>query len=231
MKKLIITSVAALAVMGSARAEELTLEQLSAELVSTNETLGQISSVVSTLNTELGNTNAHFNAELGKTNEELQITNAALSSLNTEVEKTNTHFNEELTKTNEVVVANANAISRLNQAIASVGGVDDDNSEIANLSRDMNAGFGRLSDKISHVNKELSAGIANVAALSAVAVSDVHQGEVSFGGGYGHHNAQSAIAFGTAVGLTDNWSMNAGVGFNDYDVTVRAGTNVKFKLF
>lgn len=93
------------------------------------------------------------------------------------------------------------------------------------------AAFGKLSDKISDVNKELSAGIANVAALSAVAVSDVKCGEVSFGGGYGYHNSQSAVAFGAAVGLTDNWSMNAGIGFNDYDVTVRAGTNVKFKLF
>ncbi|MBD5391667.1 hypothetical protein HDR66_02580 [bacterium] len=93
------------------------------------------------------------------------------------------------------------------------------------------AAFGRLSDKISHVNKELSAGIANVAALSSVAVSDVSRGEVSFGGGYGYHNSQSAVAFGAAMGLTDNWSMNAGLGFNDYDVTVRAGTNVKFKLF
>lgn len=91
--------------------------------------------------------------------------------------------------------------------------------------------FGKLSHEMGRMNKELSAGIANVAALSAVAVSDVKQGEVSFGGGYGYHNSQSAVAFGTAVGLTDNWSMNAGLGFNDYDITVRAGTNVKFKLF
>lgn len=96
---------------------------------------------------------------------------------------------------------------------------------------DVNAGFDKLSNRISDMNHELAAGIANVAALSAVAVSDVRQGEVSLGGGYGYHNAQSAVAFGTAIGLTDNWSMNAGVGFNDYDVTVRAGTNVKFKLF
>ncbi len=117
------------------------------------------------------------------------------------------------------------------------GGVQDrlaalENSDAADgVVADMAVGFGKLSHEISHASKELSAGIANVAALSAVATSDVKQGEVSFGGGYGYHNSQSAVAFGTAVGLTDNWSMNAGLGFNDYDVTVRAGTNVKFKLF
>lgn len=72
---------------------------------------------------------------------------------------------------------------------------------------------------------------SRLAALSSVAVSDVSHGEVSVGGGYGYHNGQSAAAFGFAVGLTDNWSMNAGAGLSSADTTLRAGTNYKFKLF
>ncbi|MDE5615537.1 MAG: YadA-like family protein [Alphaproteobacteria bacterium] len=198
------------------------VSDVNAELVKTNETLTQTNTALSALNKEVENTNAHFNKELGATNDTLKKTNDALSALNTEVENTNEHFNTELTKTNDTLALHSDAISRLNDAIALSGGAFVD---------DIKADVSRLSDKVSDMSKELSAGIANVAALSAVAVSDVKRGEVSFGGGYGYHNSQSAVAFGTAVGLTDNWSMNAGLGFNDYDVTVRAGTNIKFKLF
>ena len=62
-------------------------------------------------------------------------------------------------------------------------------------------------------------------------MSNVACGEVSIGGGYGYHNGESAAAVGVAVGLTDNWSMNAGAGFSSADTTFRAGTNYKFKLF
>lgn len=91
--------------------------------------------------------------------------------------------------------------------------------------------FARLDRKLNDMNKDLSAGIASVAALSSVAVADVKRGEVSVGGGYGYHNGQSATAFGMAAGITDNWSMNAGVGLSSADATFRAGTNYKFKLF
>ena len=89
----------------------------------------------------------------------------------------------------------------------------------------------RLENTVSDIEKDLSAGIASVAALSSVAVSDVARGEVSVGGGYGYHNGESAAAFGFAIGLTDNWSMNAGAGISSADTTFRAGTNYKFKLF
>ncbi len=101
----------------------------------------------------------------------------------------------------------------------------------AGLTADMAAGFGKLHEKISDTEKDLSAGIASVAALSSVAVTDVARGEVSVGTGYGYHNGQSAAAFGFALGLTDNWSMNAGAGLSGADTTLRAGTNYKFKLF
>lgn len=198
------------------------VSDLNTELVKTNETLGTTNTALSNLNKEVENTNAHFNAELTKTNETLIATNAALSALNTEVENTNAHFNSELGKTNETLALHSEAISYLNEAVRANG---------AAFALELHDNFTKLSDKVDDMNKELSAGIANVAALSAVAVSDVKRGEVSFGGGYGYHNSQSAVAFGTAVGLTDNWSMNAGLGFNEYDLTVRAGTNVKFKLF
>ena len=85
--------------------------------------------------------------------------------------------------------------------------------------------------KVNALEDELSAGIASAAAMSSVAVSGVGRGEVSVGGGYGYYNSQSAIALGAAMGLTDNWSVNAAAGLADSNVTFRAGTNYKFKLF
>ena len=85
--------------------------------------------------------------------------------------------------------------------------------------------------KVGALEEELSAGIASAAAMSSVAVSNVAKGEVSVGGGYGYYNSQSAVALGAAMGLTDNWSVNAAAGLSDSNVTFRAGTNYKFKLF
>ena len=90
---------------------------------------------------------------------------------------------------------------------------------------------GYTDKRINKLDKDLSAGIASSAALSSVAVSGVGKGELSFGAGFGHHNSQSAAAFGAVMGLTDRWSLNAGAGFSNADVTVRAGTNYKIKLF
>ena len=85
--------------------------------------------------------------------------------------------------------------------------------------------------KVDALEEELSAGIASAAAMSSVAVSNVAKGEFSVGGGYGYYNSQSAVALGAAMGLTDNWSVNAAAGLSDSNVTFRAGTNYKFKLF
>ena len=85
--------------------------------------------------------------------------------------------------------------------------------------------------KIDKLDKDLSAGIASSVALSSVAVSGVQRGEVSVGAGFGNYNSQSAVAFGAAMGLTNNWSVNVGAGVSDADVAFRAGTNYKFKLF
>ena len=85
--------------------------------------------------------------------------------------------------------------------------------------------------KVDALEEELSAGIASAAAMSSVAVSNVAKGEVSVGGGYGYYNSQSAVALGAAMGLTDNWSVNAAAGLSDSNVTFHAGTNYKFKLF
>ncbi len=85
--------------------------------------------------------------------------------------------------------------------------------------------------KVNALEEDLSAGIASAAAMSSVAVSGVGKGEVSVGGGYGYYNSQSAVALGAAMGLSDNWSVNAAAGLADSNVTFRAGTNYKFKLF
>lgn len=86
-------------------------------------------------------------------------------------------------------------------------------------------------NRVNTLEKELSAGIASAAAMSSVAVSGVSKGEVSVGGGYGYYNSQSAVALGAAMGLTDNWSINAAAALSDSNVSFRAGTNYKFKLF
>ena len=88
--------------------------------------------------------------------------------------------------------------------------------------------------KVNTLEKNVSGGIAAATALSAVSVSDVKKGEMSVGGGYGYYNNQSAMAFGATMGLSDNWSINAGAGIASGDktqVSFRAGTNYKFKLF
>ena len=88
--------------------------------------------------------------------------------------------------------------------------------------------------KVDTLEKNVSGGVAAATALSAVSVSNVKRGEVSVGGGYGYYNDQSAVAFGATMGLSDNWSVNAGAGVATGDKTqfaIRAGTNYKFKLF
>ena len=86
-------------------------------------------------------------------------------------------------------------------------------------------------ERIQKLDKDLSAGIASSVALSSVSVSNVQKGEVSVGAGYGLYNGQSAMAFGAAMGLSNNWSVNAGAGISNSDFSFRAGTNYKFKLF
>ena len=88
--------------------------------------------------------------------------------------------------------------------------------------------------KVDTLEKNVSGGVAAATALSAVSVSNVKRGEVSVGGGYGYYNDQSAVALGATMGLSDNWSVNAGAGVATGDKTqfaIRAGTNYKFKLF
>ncbi len=88
--------------------------------------------------------------------------------------------------------------------------------------------------RVNTLEKNVSGGVAAATALSSVGVSNVKKGEMSVGGGYGYYNNQSAMAFGAAMGLSDNWSINAGAGIASGDktqVTFRAGTNYKFKLF
>ncbi|MCQ2580927.1 MAG: YadA-like family protein [Alphaproteobacteria bacterium] len=88
--------------------------------------------------------------------------------------------------------------------------------------------------QVDTLEKNISGGVAAATALSAVEVSNVKKGEMSVGGGYGYYNGESAGAFGMAMGLSDNWSVNAGAGVASGDktqVSFRAGTNYKFKLF
>ena len=99
------------------------------------------------------------------------------------------------------------------------------------LSNAIDGAYTYTDQRVESLSKEMSAGVAGAVALSSVAVSGVERGEVSVGAGYGHFNGQSAAAFGATMGLTNNWSVNAGAGISNADVSFRAGTNYKFKLF
>lgn len=122
--------------------------------------------------------------------------------------------------------ARANADQQLQQQInANIANADAMTLQKANSYTD---------SKVNTLEKNLSGGVAASTALSAVSVGNVKKGEVSVGGGYGYYNSQSAMAFGAAMGLSDRWSVNAGAGIASGDktqMTFRAGTNYKFKLF
>ena len=143
-----------------------------------------------------------------------------------------TAINEEITRAQDAeeairsdfAAADANLQSQLNNAIADARAADINTLKSANAYTDKMVG---------DLDKDLSSGIAGAVALSSVAVSNVKRGEVSVGGGYGYYNSQSAFALGAAMGLTDNWSINAGagMGMNGDNLSLRAGTNYKFKLF
>ena len=86
-------------------------------------------------------------------------------------------------------------------------------------------------ERVEKLNKDLSSGIASAIALSSVPASGVQKGEVAVSGGYGYYNGQSAAAFGATMGLSNAWSVNAGAGVSGSDLSFRAGTTYKFKLF
>ena len=119
-----------------------------------------------------------------------------------------------------------NRIKGDDMTLASAMAYVDSKNELA-----LKSAYDYTDSKVNALEEDLSAGIASAAAMSSVAVSGVGKGEVSVGGGYGYYNSQSAIALGAAMGLTDNWSVNAAAGLADSNVTFRAGTNYKFKLF
>ena len=120
----------------------------------------------------------------------------------------------------------ANRIAGDEMTLASAKAYVDSKNELA-----LKSAYDYTDSKVNALEEDLSAGIASAAAMSSVAVSGVGKGEVSVGGGYGYYNSQSAIALGAAMGLSDNWSVNAAAGLADSNVTFRAGTNYKFKLF
>jgi hypothetical protein len=116
----------------------------------------------------------------------------------------------------------ASVATNLNQLSAAIDSISADSIAAANSYTDK---------RVESLDKNLSAGVAGAVALSSVAVSGVERGEVSVGAGYGYFNGQSAAAVGAAMGLSNRWSINAGAGISNADVSFRAGTNYKFKLF
>ena len=134
-----------------------------------------------------------------------------------------------LNTTNGVLDNTASVATNLQNLDTAINNVATYSNAQANLA--LNQSVAYTNERVSELDKELSSGIASAVALSSVAVSNVERGEVSVGAGYGYYNGRSAAAFGAAMGLSNRWSVNAGAGVSDADVSFRAGTNYKFKLF
>lgn len=166
--------------------------------------------------------------ETNAANIEVNATNIAANKTAIETNAANIATNAENIALNTAAIEEevANRIAGDEMTLASAKAYVDSKNELA-----LKSAYDYTDSKVNALEEDLSAGIASAAAMSSVAVSGVGKGEVSVGGGYGYYNSQSAIALGAAMGLTDNWSVNAAAGLADSNVTFRAGTNYKFKLF
>jgi len=160
-----------------------------------------------------------------------QTVGQALTLLDTEVANANNAIGSlsTLDTTNGVLDNNASVAANLQNLDTALNNVR--TATAANDQLVLNQSVAYTDERVDRLDKELSSGIASAVALSSVAVSDVNRGEVSVGAGYGYYNGRSAAAFGAVMGLTNRWSVNAGAGVSDADVSFRAGTNYKFKLF
>ena len=166
--------------------------------------------------------------ETNATNIAINATNIAANKTAIETNATNIATNAENIAANKTAIENevANRIAGDEMTLSAAKAYAD-----AKNTMSLKSAYDYTDSRVNAMEEELSAGIASAAAMSSVAVSGVGKGEVSVGGGYGYYNSQSAVALGAAMGLSDNWSVNAAAGLADSNVTFRAGTNYKFKLF
>lgn len=186
--------------------------------------------VDNTLGIESANSNAVSDALTGEIAGDETTFAGAINAIDGAVSKNTTDIatNAENIAANKTAIESevANRIAGDEMTLASAKAYVDSKNELA-----LKSAYDYTDKKVDALEEDLSAGIASAAAMSSVAVSGVGKGEVSVGGGYGFYNSQSAVALGAAMGLSDNWSVNAAAGLADSNVTFRAGTNYKFKLF
>ena len=186
--------------------------------------------VDNTLGIESANSNAVADALTGEIAGAETTFSGAINAIDDAVSKNTTDIATNATNiaANKTAIEEevANRIAGDEMTLASAKAYVDSKNELA-----LKSAYDYTDSKVDALEEDLSAGIASAAAMSSVAVSGVGKGEVSVGGGYGYYNSQSAVALGAAMGLSDNWSVNAAAGLADSNVTFRAGTNYKFKLF
>ena len=196
------------------------------------QTVGQ---ALTALDTALGHASSAGVAATGLV-AGVEANTTAINTLNSTVDD----HTSAISSLNSAVSSNTAAIDTLNGDADVVGSVDNKialnltNANNFAMQRDaltLGAANAYTDRQVEKLDKNLSAGVAGAVALSSVAVSNVRRGEVSVGAGYGYFNGQSAGAFGAAMGLSNRWSVNAGAGVSGYDVSFRAGTNYRFKLF
>jgi autotransporter adhesin len=82
--------------------------------------------------------------------------------------------------------------------------------------------LGSLTDKLDNVTDKAYAGIASVAALSAI--PSVPAGKTfTLGMGYGYYSSESAVALGARGMIMDNISFTGGVGYSNGRLTPAVG--------
>ncbi|MDW2975157.1 MAG: YadA C-terminal domain-containing protein [Alphaproteobacteria bacterium] len=186
--------------------------------------------VDNTLGIESANSNAVSDALTGEIAGDETTFSGAINAIDDAVSQNTADIvtNAENIAENKVAIEEevANRIAGDEMTLASAKAYVDSKNELA-----LKSAYDYTDHKVGALEEDLSAGVASAVAMSSVAVSGVGKGEVSVGGGYGYYNSQSAIALGAAMGISDNWSVNAAAGLADSNVTFRAGTNYKFKLF
>ncbi|MBO4480196.1 MAG: YadA-like family protein [Alphaproteobacteria bacterium] len=205
-----------------------------------------VTSAVASLDSAIGTTTAGTHvAATNNVGQNINALDSAIGSTTTGTHVTATgSVGQNLNSLDTALATAESNINANTAAIETLNGDENTSGSVRNIAKEyfdlasaehdaftLNQANAYTDERVEKLDKDLSAGIASAVALSSVAVSDVRRGELSVGAGYGYFNGQSAAAFGAAMGISNRWSVNAGAGVSGYDVSFRAGTNYKFKVF
>ncbi|MBQ9271163.1 MAG: YadA-like family protein, partial [Alphaproteobacteria bacterium] len=132
-------------------------------------------------------------------------------------------------------------IAAVNTAVGNIADLEDtfyvsDATNLTDAVRILDADMYQLSDAVSHTRKdlkelhhELRAGMAEMAAMSALVPNPRAHGNTSLSLGTGAYSGHGAVAVGGFHHITDNLMLNAGVAWgNSRDASYRMGVTYSF---